>query len=374
VRSRLLTSALCALAVALASASPASARDAFYGVFTRDMSHPAAQLGAELDAQAATGVGTLREHLHWDRIERAPGVFDFTDSDALVAAAGARGMTLLPVLIDTPQFHSTRPAGVTTSGWPPRDPTTMRRFAYELARRYGTNGTYWGCVLAPGFLCRRPYHPVTAWEVWNEPDILAWWRTGVDAGAYTALLQQGYEGLKTGDSAAEVVLAGLTFRAVAPGAYLDQLYARGAASYFDTVAIHPYAVNVGGVIGVIRRTRAISDARGDAGVPIRVTEYGFATGGVREWVTTPACHAALVAAATRELFARRTELGLRAITEFQWLDSSDVASDTWPNFAGLLYLDGRAKPALAAFTDAVAGRSPPANQTVAAVCAAQYQG
>lgn len=109
-------------------------------------------------------------------------------------------------------------------------------------------------------------------------------------------------------------------------------------------------------------------------MPIRVTEYGFATGGVREWVTTPACHAALVAAATRELFARRTELGLRAITEFQWLDSSDVASATWPNFAGLLYLDGRAKPALAAFTDAVAGRSPPANQSVAAVCAAQYQG
>ncbi|MDX6680800.1 MAG: polysaccharide biosynthesis protein PslG [Solirubrobacteraceae bacterium] len=370
---RLVTSALCCIAVALACAPAARAADPFYGVFTRDMSHSAAQLGAELDAQAATGVGSLREHLHWDRIERSAGVFDFTDTDALVAGAGARGMTLLPVLIDTPQFYSTRPAGEVTSGWPPRDPAAIRRLSYELARRYGTGGTYWGC-LAPGLLCRRPYHPITAWEVWNEPDIVSWWRPGVSADAYTALLQQAYEGLKTGDSAAEVVLAGLTFRAVAAGAYLDQLYTAGAASYFDALAIHPYAVNVGGVVDIIRRTRAIANARGDVGVPIRITEYGFATGGKREWVTDPPCQAALIAAATRELFARRGELGVRAITQFQWLDSSDSASATWPNFAGMLYLDGRFKPAVQAFTDAVAGRLPPADERVAAVCGAQHQG
>ncbi|MDP8909023.1 MAG: hypothetical protein M3N47_07870, partial [Chloroflexota bacterium] len=43
----------------------------FFGLFTRDMSHPPAQLAAELDAQATTGAGTMREHLHWDRVERA---------------------------------------------------------------------------------------------------------------------------------------------------------------------------------------------------------------------------------------------------------------------------------------------------------------
>lgn len=370
---RFLASALCCIALALVCAPAVPAADPFFGVFTRDMSHPAAQLAAEITAQAATGAGTLREHLHWDRIERAPGVFDFTDSDALVAAANVRAMTLLPVLIDTPQFHSTRPAGAVTSGWPPRDPAAIRRFSYELARRYGANGTYWGCLI-PGLLCKRTYRPIQAWEVWNEPDIAAWWRTGVDAGGYTALLQQASEGLRTGDSAAEVVLAGLTFRAVVPGAYLDQLYTAGAATWFDSLAIHPYAVNVGGVVGIIRRTRAIADARGDTGVPIRVTEYGFATGGVREWVTTPDCQAALVAATTRELYARRTELGLRAITQFQWQDSSNVASASWPNFAGMLYVDGRVKPAVQAFTDAVAGRSPPANQTVTAVCAEQHQG
>jgi len=363
----------CCTALLLTVAPAAPAADPFFGVVTSDMSRPPAQLAAELDAHAATGVGTVREHLHWDRIERAPGVFDFTDSDALITAAAQRGMTVLPVLIDPPQFYSTRPAGETTSGWPPRDPAAIRRVSTELARRYGSRGTYWGCLL-PGFLCRRPYTPIKAWQVWNEPDIPSWWRTGVDAGAYTALLAHAYEGLKAGDSTAEVVLAGLTTRVVAPGAYLDQLYNRGAAAYFDTLALHPYAVNVGGVVNLLRSARAIATARGDGAVGLRATEYGFATGGVREWVTTPACQAALVAATTRELLARRSELGLRSVVQFQWQDRSSNPAVSWPNHAGMLYLNGTPKPALSAFTDAVAGRSPAAGQSVAAVCAAQHQG
>jgi hypothetical protein len=364
---------LCCTAGSLAVAPVAPAADPFYGLFAPNMSHPPAQLAAEFNAQATAGVGTLREHLHWDRIERAPGIFDFTDSDALITAAAQRGMTVLPVLIDTPSFYSTRPAGVTTGGWPPRDPASIKRFATELARRYGTRGTYWGCLL-PGLLCRRPYTPIRAWQVWNEPDIPSWWQTGVDARAYTALLRQGYEGLKAGDGSAEVVLAGLTTRVVAPGAFLDQLYDGGAAAYFDSLAIHPYAVNVGGVVNYVRSARAIAAAHGDGAVPIRVTEYGFATGGVREWVTTPICQAALVAATTRELSARRAELNLRSIVQFQWQDRSTDPAATWPNHAGLLYLDGSAKPALGAFTDAVAGRPPAAGLSVPEACPSQHQG
>src|SRR5687767_150160 len=116
----------------LVGAAGAHAGDAFHGTFTTGFGRPAAQLEAELAAQAATGAGTLREHVHWDRVERAPGVFDFAELDDLVSRAAARGMTLLPVLVSTPQFHSTRPAGLTTDGWPPRENATMTRFAFEL--------------------------------------------------------------------------------------------------------------------------------------------------------------------------------------------------------------------------------------------------
>lgn len=364
---------LCCIGGSLGLAPAASAADPFFGLFSNNMSHPAAQLAADMNAQASTGVGTLREHLHWDRIERAPGVFDWSDTDALFAAAWARGMTVLPVLVDTPQFYSTRPAGETTGGWPPRDPVYIKRFTTALAKRYGSRGTYFGCLL-PGFLCRRPYKPITAWQVWNEPDILAWWRTGVDPGAYTALLRQAYEGLKAGDSKAEVVLAGLTVRVVDRGGYLDQLYDRGAAAYFDTLAVHPYAGSAGGVVFHLRTIRQIATEHGDGAVPIRVTEYGYATGGTQTWVVDAQCQAALIQATTRVLSARRGELGLRSIVQFMWQDRSTNPNVSWPNHAGLLWLDGSAKPSLFSFADAVLNRPVGPNLDVTQVCPERHWG
>lgn len=364
--------AIIAIAIGLIAASTAQAADPFFGMFTNGLDRPVTQLDAELTAQAATGVGLLREHVYWDRIERTPGTYDFTGLDALVARAGARGLTILPILTATPQFYSTRPLGLGNDGWPPRDPSTIVRFTYELAKRYGAWGTYWGCV-APGVLCRRPYRPIGAWQVWNEPDLPAWWRTGVDPAAYTRLLQNAFLGLKLGDANSDVVLGGLSLRALLPGGFLEQLYDQGAAPYFDTLALHPYGVSVGTVVSHIRRARAIATAKNDASVPLRISEYGFATGGASPWTTTPDCQAALLAATTRELFARRAELGLRGIIQLQWQDRPGPPNP-WPNFTGLVKVDGAAKPALAAFTDAVAGRAPAAAASVAAVCAAQHQG
>jgi len=356
----------------LAAATPARAADPFFGLFSTNLNAATAEVDSTMSAQAATGVGLLREHVYWDQVELAPGSFDFTKLDALVGRASQRGLTVLPILTSTPQFHSTRPIGLGNDGWPPRDPASIFRFAYELTHRYGVLGTYWGC-LAPGVLCRRPYRPITAWQVWNEPDLPAWWRTGVDPAGYLRLLQYAYLGLKAGDPTAEVVLGGLSLAALLPGGFLERLYDLGAALFFDTLAVHPYAVNVGTVIAHIQRTRAIASAKNDANVPLRVTEYGFATGGASAWTTTPPCQAALIAATTRELSARRAEFALRSIVQLQWQDRAGSPSP-WPNHAGLLFADGSAKPALAAFGEAVRGVAAVPGAGVADVCAAQHQG
>jgi len=364
--------ALCGVVLGLCIAAPAQAADRFHGIFTTNLNTPPAQVDAELDRQAATGAGVLREHVYWDQVERKPGAFDFSTVDALVARASARGLTLLPIITSTPQFYSTRPAGLHNDGWPPRDASSVFRFSLELARRYGALGTFWRC-LAPGLHCQRPYRPIAAWQVWNEPDLPGWWRTGVDPAGYLRLLQWSYLGLKAGDPTTEVVLGGLSLRALLPGGYLEQLYDLGAALFFDTLAIHPYAVNVATVVAHIRRTRQIAAAKHDAGVALRITEYGFATGGASAWTTTAPCQAALIAATARELSARRAELGLRSIVQLQWQDRAGSPSP-WPNHSGLLYADGTPKPALAAFTDAVRGRLPAPGAQVADVCAAQHQG
>ncbi|HEY1537823.1 MAG TPA: hypothetical protein VGF63_00390 [Solirubrobacteraceae bacterium] len=104
-----------------------------------------------------------------------------------------------------------------------------------------------------------------------------------------------------------MVLGGLSLNALLPGGYLQQLYTLGAAPFFDTLAIHPYAANVATVSAHIQATRQIAAANDDANVPIRVSEYGFATGGASPWTTNPACQAALLSATTLALAARRTE-------------------------------------------------------------------
>ena len=132
----------------------------------------------------------------------------------------------------------------------------------------------------------------------------------------TQLLQFAYLGMKTGDPFSEVVLGGLSLHGLVPGGFLEQLYDLDAAPWFDTLAIHPYAVNVGTVIAHIQTARLIATQKGDANVPLRITEYGYATGGGSAWTTTAPCQTALIAA-TRELSARRAEFALRSIIQLQ---------------------------------------------------------
>jgi hypothetical protein len=364
--------ALCC-ALLLLYAPAALAADPFFGLFTTNLNAPGEQVGRTMDAQARTGAGLLREHVYWDEIERRPGVFDFTRLDALVSRAAARGLTVLPVLTSTPQFYSARPLGLDTDGWPPRDASRIFAIAYDLAKRYGAGGSAWDC-LVPAVLCRRPYHPITAWQIWNEPDLDAWWRTGPDPAGYLRLLRWAYLGMKLADPATEVVVAGMSIRALEPGGYLDRLYGLGAARWFDTLALHPYAIGVGAVVAHVRRARAIAARFGDADVPLRVTEYGYATGGRSAWVAGPRCQAALIAATTRELSARRAAFGLRSIIQLQWQDRTLDGSGPWPDHAGLRYADGSPKLALRAFRRAVRGRPPRAGADVGRVCAAQHRG
>lgn len=359
--------------IGLCGAPTARAGEPFYGLFTTNLNAPARQASRTMDAQAATGAGLVREHVYWDQIERQPGVFDFARLDALVARAAARGLEVLPVLTSTPQFYSSRPAGFDSDGWPPRDPTRIFRIAYELAKRYGSAGSRWSC-LVPAVLCRRPYHPITAWQIWNEPDLEAWWRTGPDPAAYLALLRSAELAMKLADPATEIVLGGMSIRALARGGYLDRLYDLGAARFFDTLAVHSYATSVGAVVAHVREARRIAAAHDDADVPLRVTEYGYATGGRSAWVTTARCQAALIAATTRGLAERAPALGLRSIIQLQWQDRRDDASGPWPDHAGLRFSDGAPKPALGAFRAAVRGRSPRLRADVAGVCEPQHQG
>jgi len=178
----------------------------------------------ELTRQADNGVGLVRQYIWWDRMERSPGVYDWSRMDQLVKDASARDVQILPTLLYPPEFYNSEPEGYSGAPYPPDDPQTMARFATKMVERYGTNGLFWcdppRLPWLPPPPCREPYAPITYWEVWNEPDYKSWWKgqQSPDPAEYLELLKAVSIAIKAADPAAKVVLGSMTTPAAAPEA------------------------------------------------------------------------------------------------------------------------------------------------------------
>src|SRR5918999_235121 len=101
----LLTAAVLLLALP-AGAAAAKAPRGFVGVTAEDVfAGDAAYRTANLRAQAALGIQTIRQTFDWSTIERRRGRYDFSYHDDYVAQAAAHGVRILPVLFNPPRFH-----------------------------------------------------------------------------------------------------------------------------------------------------------------------------------------------------------------------------------------------------------------------------
>ena len=357
MRSRLATLSLTALALLAASAPTASASGDFVGVYSEDAFYRSDAYRADAFArQAAAGVGLERIPFLWREIETAPGVYDFARYDAFVGAAARARLAVLPVLGDAPSFLSTAPAGTPSGTWyPPRDPSELARFAVLLVARYGPSGEFWQDhpEIDPV--------PITAWQVWNEPNLPIFWGGTPDPAGYADLLRTTGAAIHAADRQATVVSAGMpeSTRGVPLGEFVDELYTAGVKGSFDVFGLHGYAPGLYGTVDMVAYARELLRSHGDSS-PIWLTEFGWATGGASEWFTvSEAEQAERLRYTLAALWSRRAELGLRGIVYFKWRDSDPVALDAWPLHAGLLRSDGSAKPALAALADGVAAMSSP---------------
>jgi hypothetical protein len=337
--------------------------------------------GADWAAAATTdvrsGVGIVRQPFYWSRIETSAGHLDFSVYDHVVAAAAKAGLKLLPVVMNPPAWRSTAPArGASRGMYPPRDPAAMAALATALVQRYGPAGSFWAQhrSLTPS--------PIRSWQVWNEPNIPAFWASGPNPTGYAQLLKAVGAAIHAADPAAEVVAAGLPPFA---GGYtitefLDGMYAAGARGTFDTMAIHPYAPTAAGVLSVLQEARDELNRLGDPGRPLWATEFGWATGGPRTTITlSETAQATVVHDSLALLQGSRDELGLRGYIMFRLRDvpTNPGQADIWPLHAGLLRRDGTEKPALAAFRDAAVAwlyRDAPAQSARSAADAAPDTG
>jgi hypothetical protein len=353
----------CVLAAALpATASAQSARGAAVGSPFVGLVSEEAFFSADRDAimrrqQQELGVGMLRQTFYWSYIERRPGVFDFAREDAFMAAAARNGINVLPILFDPPDHHSARPSGDLRRGtYPPRSMASMERFAAEVARRYGPSGTFW--AQNPGL----PRRAIRSYQIWNEPNLPAYWLPRPNARSYVSMLRAVRRGIRGVDPRAEIVTAGMPQSrirgAIGLERYLKQMYAAGARTTFDTLAVNPYAPKGRDVLVRVRGVRKVMNARQHAKAGIWVTELGWSDRGPKgQFRAGQKGQGREIRAAVRELWRTRRALRLRGFVYFNWQDAPPYpgGKDFWGLYTGLVQRDGRAKPAFAEFGRTVRG-------------------
>jgi hypothetical protein len=305
-----------------------------------------------LDRQRQMGVGTERVVFDWRTIELEPGKYSWDRYDRYFAKLAVRGIEVMPLLFNPPDWRSGRPPGDDSRGvYPPKKYTDMGDFGAEIARRYGADGSFWR---ANPWV---PKIPVRYYQIWTEPNIPTSWPPRPDAAQYAGLLKATSPRIKAADPTAQIVTAGLPQSTISGAIpmreYIAQLYQAGGAEGFDVLALNPYSETAAGSVSLVEQARAIMRQFGDGAAGTSITEVGWATSGTPyRFTTTEAGQAQRLTSLLGALALRREELDLRGVIWFTWRDLK-TPPDVWPFYTGLLRLDGTPKPGFYAFRDAI---------------------
>ncbi len=182
--------------------------------YPEETTTPAIMRG-DMELLKRAGIRVLRVSFGWDAIETSKGTYNWLFWDDYVKMAVEEyGITLVPYVCYTPSWNST---GDTTNFWnhTPKEYEAFGNFMTALVGRYKK----W----------------IKTWELWNEPDIDAYWSgTSADLAKLTKI---GAEAVRKADPEAKVVLAGLAHDTK----FLRALFRdHGISPYVDVVNCHSY--------------------------------------------------------------------------------------------------------------------------------------
>lgn len=218
----------------------------------------------QIERLQALGLQWVRLDLHWDRLETAENQYQLADLDHLVRVLDESQLKSVFYLVGSARFITSAPFySPYQDQYPPRDPDVFSQRMAMLALRYPS---------------------VDAWQVWNEPNLLGFWRPQADAAGYAKLLQSSATALRQVAPDKPVIAAGMAFFSDLPGGALmfDQLGALHAEQLQTVAAYHPYTQlpegNQSGSDDFIARAKILNSNLRAAGVPaIWATEWGWSS-------------------------------------------------------------------------------------------------
>ncbi|HET7539026.1 MAG TPA: cellulase family glycosylhydrolase [Polyangiaceae bacterium] len=272
-----------------------------------------------LDIAHDAGFSAVRVDLVWASVERALGVYDFSQFDALVSALAARGMRLHLIVDYTNDLYPALDSAQFQTTTVPAFAAVASAFARHFAGRD------------------------VSYEIWNEPNNEQFWPASSGPSRYAVLCSAAAVALHQGDPSAKVSIGGL---AGFDYDFLTTILSDGAGKGADAVSVHPYRRDGAESVGydLLRLRSLVSDHASPAPV-IWSTEWGYSS----TWEGDG--HGAAERARQAQLVAREAlsawAVGLPLIVIYNLRDDGTDATNIEHNF-GLIQSDYTEKPALVA--------------------------
>ena len=323
-----------------------------------------AQVVRTARTMADLGADRVRITAGWSVIERSPGTYDFAALDRAVAAVRAAGLeVMLDIAFWAPPWAVAREGAQTDRQRYEPDPARFAAFAGVVARRYAG--------------------AVALYTTWNEPNHTSFLEPQWDGDrprsphVYRAMHEAAYAAIKQVSPGNQVLVGGLASRGsstpgtghVPPLDFLRAMASEGVV-HADGLALHPYSLestpaapspNPGdAALGDLARVTALVDelyaaGRIDRPWPLYLTEYGYESRPPDPYVDTSLADQARLHGWATYLAHREPTVRMFAQFLLRDIDARESGFPPesprhWRDWqSGLLFADGRPKPAAQAF-------------------------
>jgi hypothetical protein len=362
---------LLALAAALLAPSAAQALPStFFGIAPQT-----ALTDKDASYMKAGGIGSVRWPFNWELIQPTKkGGYDWSSIDSAVAAASRKGLKILPFLYGVPRWIAKKPTTL------PIDSGRARKawlaFVDAAIARYGPSGEFWNehapSQAAVNYVPAVPTpQPIRTWQVWNEANFF-YFAYPVSPSRYAKLLKLTYKEIQADDPLAKVILSGLFGapdqqgkRGMDASKFLAALYrVPGIKSYFDGVALHPYAFHVEDLEELIEEMREVVVENHDSSTGLYLTEMGWGSQNDPNKVAFEQGiqgQARELRKAYAFLIANRYRLNIKGTYWYSWKDNPEYTACSFCDSVGLFKAGKtfRPKPAWRAFIALSGGRARP---------------
>jgi beta-xylosidase len=285
----------------------------------------------QMEQLQALGLKWVRIDLHWNLHEPSPGNYHLGELDQLMSVLKAKQLNSLIYAVGSPAFASSAPAEASNADqYPPLPQQRYADFMAMLANRYPE---------------------ADAWQVWNEPNLPAFWQPQASPKDYGALLTLTANTLRAVSSRPTVVMGGMAYFSQMPpqgDSMLLALMQQNPPIPETTIAYHPYSLSPEGddplAQDFILRSQTVNSALRQMRVPaIWATEWGWSSySGPRE--EQPIIGKDGQADFLLRRLALMSALDFDRIFLFALSDLDERATVRDRSY-GLLALDGTAKPA-----------------------------